>query len=311
MRSLGLFFLLFLTSCSTTTPTSEPIVAVPNDIEVAEKAPIIVDEQSGEPITTDVTEFPIFKKQSIALIFGPGLNRTAGYSAFLKALKKQNISAQMVSGSGMGAILAAYYAAGETPQKIEWLFFKFFNETRGKKPYSSSWLKSVEDVFLKKFENTQIEDLKISLVIPVLQKNPPMIKNFNKGNVFQLLKAQFIFSNKGKGLFISPLEKQVFNGVWMRNMGAEIVIGVDVLGKTLLLEEDNRDLRDQYNRISKIIKKDKKYLDLFFTLPFSNMPLDGEKKLPEALQKTKEYGKWASNIIKSKRDLRKNHEVEE
>lgn len=311
MRSLALFFLLFLTSCSTTTITSDPIVAVPNDVEVAEKPPVIVDEQSGEPITTDVTESPTFKKQSIALIFGPGLNRTAGYSAFLKELKKQNISAQMVSGSGMGAILAAYYAAGETPQKIEWLFFKFFNETRGKRPYSRSWLKSVEDVFLKKFQNTQIEDLKISLVIPVLQKNPAMIKNFNKGNIFQLLKAQFIFSKKGKEPFVSPLEKQVFNGVWMRNQGAEIVIGVDALGKTLLFEEDDGDLKEQYSRISKIIKKDKNYLDLFFTLPLSNMPLDGEKKLPEALQKTKEYSKWAANTIKSKRNLRKSHEVEE
>ena len=288
------------------------MVAVPNDIEVKEKAPVIIDEQSSnEPTTIEIPGHSMAKKPAIALIFGLGLNRTAGYSAFLKALKRHNISAQMVSGSGMGAIIAAYYASGETPQKIEWLFFKFFNETRGKKPYSRSWQKSLEEVFLKGFKNTQIQDLKIPLVIPVFQKNPPMIKNFSQGSVFELLKAQFNFSFKGKEQFISPLEKQVFNGVWMRSLGAEIVIGVDALGKNLLLENEDAFVRDHLTKVSKIIKKDKKYLDLFFTLPFSDMPLDSDKKLPESLQKTGEYGVWAANIIKSKRDLRKNHEDED
>jgi hypothetical protein len=311
VRSLVIIFLLFLISCSTTTKTSEPIVAVPSDVTVAEEAPVIVEDQSAESTTIEIPGPSTAKKPVIALIFGPGLNRAAGYSAFLKALKKQDISAQMVSGSGMGAVIAAHYAAGETPQKIEWLFFKFFNETRGKKPFSRSWQKSLEEVFLKGFQNTQIQDLKIPLVIPVFQKNPPMIKNFSQGSVFQLLKAQFSFSFKGKEQFISPLEKQVFNAVWMRNLGAEIVIGVDALGKKLLFEEEDPFLRDQYLKISKIIKKDQRYLDLFFTLPFSEMPLDSDKKLPESLQKTSEYGKWAASIIKSKRDLRKNHEDED
>lgn len=288
------------------------MVAVPMAVSVGEKEPIVVNEtESATPTLETATNTSAETKPKLALVFGPGLNRAAGYSAFLKELKKQNISAQIVSGSGMGAIIAAHYAAGKTPQKMEWLFFKFFNETRGKKPYSRSWLKSLEEVFLKEFQKTQIQDLKIHLVVPVYQKNPPGIKNFDKGNLFELLKAQFIFSTKTDSDYISPLEKQVFNAFWMRKLGAEMVVGIDALGKNLSFETPDDFLASHYGKIVKVIKGEQKDFDLFFTLPFSSMPLDSEKKLPESLQKTNEYGNWAAKVIKSKRDLRKRNEEED
>jgi hypothetical protein len=285
------------------------MVAVPNDILVVEESPVEIQDTE---LATE-TEVKTFKqkKTSIALIFGPGLNRTVGYSTFLKALKKQNIEVEMVSGTGMGAIVAAHFASGKTPQKLEWLFFKFFNETRGKKPYSNSWKKSLEEVFLKEFKNVKVEDLKIPLVIPVYQKNPPMLKNINKGNLFELLEAQFIFSLKEEGPYTSPLTKEVYNAFWMRKLGAKMVVGIDVMGKKGLFEEEDKSLKELYNKIIKNIKNERGDLDLFFSLPFSQMPLDSEKKLPESLQKTAEYGEWAAKTIKTKRDAIKNDEKEE
>ena len=297
-------------SCSSSSVKEGPLVAVPSDVKVAEPAPVVVTDQEPVTIVNLTIEKEKQKKPTIALIFGPGLNRTVGYSAFLKELKKQNISAQIVSGTGMGAIIAAHYASGKTPQKIEWLFFKFFNETRGKRPFSRSWRRSLENVFLKEFKNTQIQDLKMNLVIPVYQTNPPMIKNFSQGNLFDLLKAQFIFSSNGGGALISPLGIQTFNGFWMRKLGAKIVVGVDVLGKKIIFEEDDKFLKDLYGKIAKQIKNESKDLDLFYTLPFSDMALDSEKKLPESLQKTQDFGKIAAKTIKLKRDLRKSNENE-
>lgn len=313
MKITLLILLAFFISCSTTIKQEEPMVPVPMDASVEEKGPIIVEEDEDISTPTfDATANSVStKKPILALIFGPGLNRTAGYSAFLKQLKKQNITAQMVSGSGMGAVVAAHYAAGKTPQKMEWLFYKFFNETRGKKPFSNSWLRSLEEVLLKEFRNSQIQDLKIKLVIPVYQKNPPGIKNFDQGNIFELLQAQFIFSPKSNSHYISPMESQVFNGFWMRKLGAELVVGVDALGGKILFDQPNEFLKNHYAKVLKTMKKEKKYLDLYFSLPFSKMPLDSEKNLPESLQKTNEYGKWAASVIKSKRGLRKTDEEQD
>jgi hypothetical protein len=288
------------------------MVAVPNDVLVVEESPVEIQdtELATSPAETDKKTFEQ-KKTSIALIFGPGLNRTVGYSTFLKALKRQNVEVEMVSGTGMGAIVAAHFASGKTPQKLEWLFFKFFNETKGKKPYSKSWKKSLEEVFLKEFKNVKVEDLKIPLVVPVYQKNPPMVKNINKGNLFELLEAQFIFSTKEEGPYTSPLTKEVYNGFWMKKLGAKVVVGIDVLGKKLIFEEEDKSLKDLYNKILKTVRNDRGDLDLFFSLPFSEMPLDSEKKLPESLQKTAEYGEWAAKTIKTKRDAVKNDEKEE
>ena len=312
MKITFLIFLLFLFSCATKKTESEPMVAVPNDISVVEESQVEIHDTELATSTTE-PEVKAYKqtKTSIALIFGPGLNRTVGYSTFLKALKKQNIEVEMVSGTGMGAIVAAHFASGKTPQKLEWLFFKFFNETRGKKPYSNSWKKSLAEVFLKEFKNVKVENLKIPLVIPVYQKNPPMLKNINKGNLFELLNAQFIFSTKEEGPYTSPLTKEVYNGFWMRKLGAKVVVGIDVLGKKLIFEEEDKSLKDLYNRILKTVRNDRGELDLFFSLPFSQMPLDSEKKLPESLQKTAEYGEWAAKTIKTKRDAIKNDEKEE
>jgi hypothetical protein len=289
------------------------MVAVPNDISVVEESQVEIQDTELASSPSETEKKPIEqKKASIALIFGPGLNRTVGYSTFLKALKKQNVEVEMVSGTGMGAIVAAHFASGKTPQKLEWLFFKFFNETKGKKPYSNSWKKSLEEVFLKEFKNVKVEDLKIPLVVPVYQKNPPMVKNINKGNLFELLQAQFIFSTKEEGPYTSPLTKEVYNGFWMRKLGAKVVVGMDVLGKKVLFEEEDKSLKELYNKILKNIRSDKGDLDIYFSLPFSEMPLDSEKKLPESLQKTAEYGEWAAKTIKIKRDAIKNDEkVEE
>ncbi len=300
MKNFFLIFLLWLTSCSTTKTGQEPIVPVPSDISIKEENPLTINE--NENVKPEEVEKSPIKKTSTTIFFGPGINRTVGYTSFIKGLKKQNIEIDMVSGVGMGAVFAAHMASGKTTQKMEWLYFKFFNETRGEKPFSKSWKKSLEEIFLKEFKNTEVQNLKTSLVIPVYQKNPPKIVYLNKGNLFELLKSQFIFSLKEDGPYASPLISEAFDGFFLRKLGANFIIGVDVLGKKIIFEEADSKTRKIYSDMPKKVGKDKKYFDLFFSLPFSEMPLDSDKKLPESLQKTNEYSKWAAKAIKDKSD---------
>jgi hypothetical protein len=68
------------------------------------------------------------KKLKIGLNFGPGIYRTINYVSVLKILERQNLSPDIITGTGLGAIVAAMYAIGMTPEVIEWNFYKYFKE---------------------------------------------------------------------------------------------------------------------------------------------------------------------------------------
>ena len=100
------------------------------------------------------------RKLRIGLSLGPGIYRTINYVSFLKVLEKHNLSPSIITGTGLGAIVAAMYASGMTPEAIEWLFYKYFKEKSKNKLYDPDWIAEVDESFIKKIKTINIQETK-------------------------------------------------------------------------------------------------------------------------------------------------------
>jgi hypothetical protein len=295
-----LLLLFFILSCSSQTPKNEPLGVDLNDIEVGKSKPKIKTNSYGPEYTGVGEDHNVREKEPIiALVLGPGLNRTLGYAYFLKSLKRNNIKTTIISGSGMGAVVAAHFAGGKSPEKIEWLFYKFLNEVKGKRAFSKKWRKGLENKLLLDFKKSSIQGLDTTLVIPVFNKKKFSVINLKRGSLYSSLKAQFKFYHpKMKEKLSTPLQWQVYNAKYLKNIGADIVIGLDVLADKIELEVEDGFLYGYYGKMTTKIKKERKDLDLLFTLPFSDVPLDSEKNLPKNIQLMKKVSEEMVDSIK-------------
>jgi len=276
-----------LISCSSSKTDNEPLGVQLSDLKVGKSKPQIKTEATYGPEYTGTGKEQSFKDKEpiLALILGPGLNRTLGYSYFLKGLIRNDIKVAMISGSGMGAVVASYYASGKSPEKIEWLFYKFLNEVKGKRAFSKNWKSELQKKLLKDFKHSKIQELDTTLVLPVFDKKKFKVVNLKRGSLYSSLQAQFRFYHaKMTELKSTPLQWAVYNGKFLKKLGADIVIGVDVLADKIELEVEDGFLYGYFGKMIGKIKKERKDLDLLFTLPFSDMPLDSERNLPKNIQ---------------------------
>ncbi|RLA65107.1 MAG: hypothetical protein DRQ88_02370 [Epsilonproteobacteria bacterium] len=285
MRSI-LLFLFLIISCSTSSTNNEPLGVQLSDLSVGKAKPKIKDGSYGPEYTSRGIDSSEDQKEPVlALVLGPGLNRTLGHAYFLKSLLRNSINIRIISGTGMGAVIASYFASGKSPEKIEWLFYNFLNEVKGKRAFSPQWKSALEDKLLRDFTNIGIQELDITLVIPVFNKINFKIENLKRGSLHSALKAQFRFyHSKMKESLSTPLQWIVYNGKSLRGLGADIVIGVDVLADKIELQVEDGFLYGHYGKMIGKIKKERKDLDLLFALPFADVPLDSEKNLPKNIQ---------------------------
>ena len=122
-------------------------------------------------------------------------------------------------------------------------------------------------------------------MLPVFDKKKFKVVNLKRGSLYSSLQAQFRFYHaKMTELKSTPLQWAVYNGKFLKKLGADIVIGVDVLADKIELEVEDGFLYGYFGKMIGKIKKERKDLDLLFTLPFSDMPLDSERNLPKNIQ---------------------------
>lgn len=245
------------------------------------------------------------KKLRIGLSFGPGIYRTINYVSFLKIMERQNLSPDIITGTGFGAIVAAMYATGMTPEVIEWKFYKYFKEKKKNKPYDQDWLAEIDEALLSKFQSVNIQDAKKKFFITLYDHNSKKTYYFDKGNIRDLLLLNLKLSNnyseskKGQK-YSTAFEKEVFNARLLRQLGAEFTIAVDVLGTKFDFLNSNEFLIGVYGRTAGQIQKERKDFDYSVTLPLGAMNLDSTKDGPLFLQKSYEFMQKQSPIILKK-----------
>jgi len=202
-------------------------------------------------------------RKTVGLALGSGAYRGFAHIGVLKSLIKNNITIDYLSGCSIGAWVAAYYALFEDLQKIKKdlinnqkeaisLFFDF--------DWSGGLIggKKLIAYLEKNLQNCNFSDLKIPLKIVAtdMSNGQPFI--FDQGKVAQAVRASTSvplifkpFSYQGKLLIDGGLCNPV-PGNLVREMGADIVIGVNLYNKNeFLVEKVN--MPNVLNRIKKII----------------------------------------------------------
>ena len=245
----------------------------------------------------------VSRRVRIGLSLGPGLYRTINYVSLLKFLERQNLNPQVITGTGFGAIVAAMYASGMTPEVIEWNFYRYFKEKRKYRPYDSEWLEEVDSLLLDKLKNKTIQDTPKKFYITLFNSKTKKTYYFDKGNIRELLLLNLKLSNsidqRRPGVqYTTAFENEVFNAGLMKRLGVDFAIGADVLGSKFDFEDSNEYLIGVYGRAAGRIVREKKGFDYFYSIPLQKMSLDSTENGAFYLLKTQEYVEAQSNRLK-------------
>lgn len=282
--------------------SEKPIEVVPHEETVR------VGDRGGDIFNGEVVDEHAKvnnRKLRIGLSFGPGIYRTLNYVSLLKILERQNHSPDIITGTGFGAIVAAMYAVGMTPEVIEWKFYKYFKEKNKSKPFEHEWFTEIDEAFLSKFKSINIQDTKKKFFITLYDNKTNKTYYFDKGNIRELLLLNLKLStypNEGKkgSKYSTAFEKEVFNARLLRQLGAEFTIAVDALGNKFDFVNANEFLIGVYGRVAGRIQKERKDFDYSVTLPLNGMSLDSTKDGPLFLQKSYEFMQKQSPVINKK-----------
>ncbi len=243
------------------------------------------------------------RKLRIGLSLGPGLYRAINYVSLLKFLERQNLTPQIITGTGFGAIVAGMYASGMTPEVIEWNFYRYFKEKRKYRPYDSEWLEEIDTLLLDKLKNKNLQDTPKKFYITLYNSKTKKTYYFDKGNLRDLLfmnmKLTNSVDNRIKATqYTTAFESEVFNANLMRRIGVDFAIGADVLGSKFDFQDSNEFLIGVYGRAAGRIARQKKGFDFFYSIPLAKMSLDSTENGAFYLLKTQEYVEAQSGALK-------------
>ena len=106
--------------------------------------------------------------KNIGLVLSGGGSKAIAHAGILKFLEEQNIKPSIISGTSAGAIIAAMYAFGKTPNEIlaffKSIYFFHWSHFTLKKPGIVD-SESFKDYFDKIFGETKIGELEIPVII--------------------------------------------------------------------------------------------------------------------------------------------------
>ena len=183
--------------------------------------------------------------KKLGLALGSGGSRGVAHIGFLKALEENGIKPDYIAGSSMGAVVGACYASGMSPDSMydEVLKLKFSDIfDLSMNPFGSAALlraKKMRKKLNSLLKDLTFDDLKIPFRAVAVDIVTGDIKIFSgKDSV-----AEGVAASSSIPCIFRPVYKDkmvlVDGGVKCRvpieevkDMGAEVVVGIDVLGKT-------------------------------------------------------------------------------
>lgn len=273
------------------------VVSLDRESKTASAAKINNDEEhiiSVGPELSNPNSLNSPKKKVWGLYLGPGINRTIGHAVAVRAIHEQGVLFNMISGSGLGAVVASYLAMGLTPEVIEWKFHKFFLKIKDKRPFSTEWLTQVKISLLADFENLQIQSTKLTLIIPVYNYSDQKIEYARRGNLQEKI-LENLQLEKAKGKNISILTKESISFQKLRELGMQVIVAIDALsGRVKFLKKEDY-LIGIFGKLS--AARSTSSADFNFKLPSSNFSLDSLDELPEYLRETYLYMQTSSKDL--------------
>ncbi len=159
-------------------------------------------------------------KLVISLHFSPGLYRSVGYIGLIRRMEEKNFKANIISGLGFGAVLAAMYSFGKTPDNMEWFFYSLHQKTKGLSEFSKEWKIELRKLLEKSFGDAKIQNAKKVLLLPLWNQKKMSPKMMTIGKVVEVLMTNFEFEGTLK--IISAINKYKVSKKMFSRYGADI-----------------------------------------------------------------------------------------
>lgn len=245
------------------------------------------------------------KKENIGLALGGGAVLGAAHIGVIRAVEEYNVPVKFISGTSIGALVAALYAFGKNWEEIQGIALKLNWLDLSGLTLSKYGLLSNEkigNVIVEHLGDAIIEDSKIPLAIISTDISSGKVVVINKGSLADAVMASTCIP----GVFI-PVEKDnqlLIDGGIMENvpvlslqeMGSDYNIGVDLNIRNSIVKPNNI-VEVLINTIQltlrNVTKLQTKKADLLITPDLSAFNHYDISQVPELIQKGYEESKRA------------------
>ena len=188
------------------------------------------------------------KKPVVALVLGSGGARGYAHIGVIEVLEKYGIKPDFIVGSSAGSIVGSIYASGKSAEQLRDVAMQMkVGDVReiniGLKGFFDG--KKVEDYVNEQVAHTSLEKMKIPMYVVATELKYGKKVIFNYGNTGQAVRASVSIPSMfvptqiaGKeyvdGGLVSPVPVNV-----ARDLGADIIIAVDILAQPVYTETSN------------------------------------------------------------------------
>jgi NTE family protein len=184
----------------------------------------------------------------VALVLGSGGARGYAHIGVLEVLEELGVQPDLIVGTSAGSIVGSIYASGKTSQELRQIALEMKpSDVRDIKIDLKGFFdgKKVQDYVNKQVENTALQHLKTPMYVVATELQQGRRVVFNYGNTGQAVRASVsipsmfiptkIAGNEYvDGGLVSPVPVEV-----ARELGADIVIAVDILAQPVNTETNN------------------------------------------------------------------------
>lgn len=250
--------------------------------------PLLPDEMS---VTREQNQPNKKPAEITSLVAGPGVYRSIGLISVLKKLKEYEKDPNILVGHGLSSVILAYYSLGYKTDYIEWKFFKFFKEIGEEKVFSESWLKSVEETLLSEFKESNIEDGKITLLIPVYNNMKKEVEFLKRGPLVRALLANLDPLNNLDGKYGPGYTQSFIPAKELYSLGVNTIMAFDFLGKSLQWKMGNGFLNGTFQKVAILQQKEANFDKniKYIKFPLDEFYLDDPTKLPDIVHESKRF----------------------
>lgn len=257
--------------------------------------------------------------KKLGLALGAGGSRGVAHIGFLKALDEEGIRPDFISGSSMGSVVGAAYAAGVPIARMREavMSLRMMDLVGLGKRGGLFGTKKMRALLQRYIGDLQFSDLRVPFRCVAVDMCSQQVVEFSEGSVLDAIVA----SSSIPSIF-HPQERDgmrlIDGGILERvpvelvkKMGANVVVAVDVIGQKTCSEEcpnmlgvlmETLDIMDNYRTRARR-EENKKIIDMWLEPDLGNMSIYDLKKIEFAYDKGYELGK--ENVAKIKKLLGK------
>lgn len=269
------------------TTNATPDLSISVDIGKKEVTSPIINSDAGiGPQFSDLSTNPQNKVEKVrALFFAEGGMHALSYLGVIKAMENEGQSYAIVSGAGMGAILAAFYCAGIPSDQVEWFFYKLGGELRAEQAnfLSKSWLSLVEKSLQKQFGQQTLQSFKHTCTFPIYSPESNSVEYYGRGKIVPILMANLRYSSQsgeGRSPVIYPFDPVKE----LQRLGAEETLMVySDLTQLQFLKWDGF-LLGIFGKVTSLNMELKSAFDFNVEMHTGNIPIDRGDQFPELIQ---------------------------